>query len=234
MRLDKFVAQATGLSRRQVHDCIRGGDILVNGILATPELRLGSETVTLNGELLAQPTPVYLIIHKPPGYVCANRDSQHPTVLDLLAGKKFHPVDPLQVVGRLDLDTSGILLLTTDGDWNHRITSPSSHCAKSYRVWLETPPTQLQINTLEAGILLHSEKKPTAPCKIEIIQDNQVNIHLNEGKYHQVKRMFAAVGNRVIQLHRWRIGGLELDSQLLAGHYRHLTPAEINAVFCRG
>lgn len=228
MRLDRFLAQATGLSRAQVQRHIKAGDVLVDGGPAQGSQHIEAQQVCFMGTLVEQPQPVYLMLHKPVGYVCANSDGLHPTVLDLLGGRRFHPSEPLQIVGRLDLDTSGLVLLTTDGQWNHRITSPGSRCRKTYHVHLAAPLTEEARQRIEAGLLLRSETKTTLPCQILPITSTEVEIRLQEGKYHQVKRLFAAVGNRVMALHRSRIGDLQLD--LPPGAFRPLTPAEVQAL----
>lgn len=227
MRLDGFIAHATGLSRREAQRYIKEGRVTVNSqVIRNPAERTGTAEIALDGEVLELPSPVYLMLHKPAGYLCANTDGQHPTVLDLLPSG-LHPTEPLQIVGRLDLDTTGLLLITTDGAWNHRITAPNSQCTKVYRVQLAEPATADAIATLEKGVMLHSETKPTLPCHIEQIGKLDVRIRLREGRYHQVKRMFAAVGNHVVQLHREQVGELSLDAELKPGEFRHLTATEI-------
>lgn len=225
MRLDQLLAHATGMSRAQVQRHIRSGEVLVDGQRAQGSLRIDGQEVCFRGEVVRAPQPVYLMLHKPVGYVCANSDGQHPIVLDLLGDRRFHPTAPLQIVGRLDLDTSGLVLLTTDGHWNHRITAPGSHCRKTYRVQLASPLSAAARSQIEGGMLLRSESKPTLPCQIHPLAATEVDIVLQEGKYHQVKRLFAAVGNRVLGLHRSHIGDLPLD--LAPGDYRHLTPDEV-------
>lgn len=233
MRLDRYVANASTLSRSEVHRLIRAGDILVNGVTARSNTAVAeSDTVTLYGDEVMPARHVYIALHKPAGYICATSDANHPTVLDLLGDSQtaLHPNEPLQVVGRLDIDTTGLVLITTDGQWNHRITSPNGNCHKLYQVNLAQPITEADINTLEQGVLLRSETKPTRPCVIHALSPTQVTIELQEGKYHQVKRMFAAVGNRVTHLHRTTIGGIVLDPTLAAGEFRALTAAEIASI----
>lgn len=229
MRLDGFIAKATGASRRDVQRYIKEGRVSVGGRVATnAAARIDNLPVTLDDEPINMPAPVYLMLHKPAGYLCANTDSQHPTVLDLLPFK-LHPTEPLQIVGRLDLDTTGLLLLTTDGNWNHRITAPTSQCTKAYRAELAEPITADAITVLEGGVTLKSDSKPTLPCRVQKIGDLEVRIRIREGRYHQIKRMFAAVGNRVIRLHREQVGELTLDSELKPGEFRHLTEMEIRS-----
>lgn len=227
MRLDGFIAHTTKLSRREAQHQIKEGRVTVDGqVIRNPANRVDDAAVALDGERLELPCPVYVMLNKPAGYLCANTDSQHPTVLDLLPSG-LHPSEPPQIVGRLDLDTTGLLLITTDGDWNHRITAPTSRCTKVYKVELAEPATAEAIETLERGVMLHSETKPTLPCLIQRIDSCHVRIKLQEGRYHQVKRMFAAVGNRVVHLHREQVGGLTLDPALKPGEFRHLTESEI-------
>lgn len=227
MRLDGFIARAANLSRREAQHSIKEGRVTVNGqVVRNPANRIDDAAVTLDGEPLKLPCPVYVMLHKPAGYLCATTDGQHPTVLDLLPSD-LHPTEPLQIVGRLDLDTTGLLLITTDGTWNHRITAPNSHCTKIYRVHLAEPITAEAMEILQRGVMLHSETKPTLPCHIQTIDSREVHIKLQEGRYHQVKRMFAAVGNRVVHLHREQVGELILDPLLAPGEFRHLTEPEI-------
>lgn len=231
MRLDRFIAHATNFSRRDVQKLMKSGRVTVDGVQIKTNLDIHEhQLIAIDGEKICLPQPVYLMLHKPAGYLCANSDGQHPTVLDLIR-EKLHPTDPLQIVGRLDLDTTGLVLLTTDGQWNHRITSPNSHCHKQYRVDLAEPITAEMVKSLERGVLLRSEAKPTLPSRIHIIHSHQVTILIQEGRYHQVKRMFAAVGNHVEKLHREQIGDIQLDKDLSLGSYRHLTPEEIQSVW---
>jgi pseudouridine synthase len=227
MRLDGFIAHATGASRREAQRYIKEGRIAVGGEVARNSgTNIQDEEVTLDGLPITLPAPAYVMLHKPAGYLCANTDGQHPTVLDLIS-EKLHPTEPLQIVGRLDLDTTGLLLLTTDGAWNHRITAPNSRCTKVYCAELAESISAEAIAKLEQGVILHSETKPTLPCTVQRMSPYQVKITLQEGRYHQVKRMFAAVGNRVVSLHREQVGKLILDPQLQPGEYRHLTSTEV-------
>src|SRR5690606_11265792 len=140
--------------------------------------------------------------------VCANSDSEHATVLDLL---ELPNKSTLQIDGRLDLDTTGLVLLTDDGQWNHRITSPKSKCTKTYLCHTAEPIPAATIAAFAAGVQLHGESKPTRPAQLELLGDSVARLKVCEGKYHQVKRMFAAVGNRIVRLHRESIGNIVLD-----------------------
>jgi 16S rRNA pseudouridine516 synthase len=230
MRFDRYISNTSGLSRSEAHRVIRSGEAQLNGTAARfASVVTAADTVTLNGERLTPARHIYLAINKPAGYICATEDGGHPTVLDILgdADTAKHPTEPLQIVGRLDIDTTGLVLLTTDGKWNHRVASPNGKCHKTYEVALAEPLADSDIALLEKGIILRSESKPTRPCRIFRRDFHKVTIELNEGKYHQVKRMFAAVGNRVIQLHRAAIGGITCNG-LAEGNFRALTEDEIN------
>lgn len=230
MRLDKFLSNNTPWSRSQLHKIIRAGEVTINGEICwkADHKILPGDNIHLQQQLITQRQPRYLMMNKPAGYVCATQDSENPTVMDLLH-EEF--IDELQIVGRLDKDTTGLLLLTDDGQWNHRITAPVSHCRKTYKVDLQNPVAAETQTLFQQGVLLQGEKKPTAPAQLEIIHPHQVYLTISEGKYHQVKRMFAAVGNHVIALHREKIGELQLDNQLTPGSYRSLTAQEKEAIF---
>jgi len=227
MRLDKYLSQATGLSRSQVRRLIKAGEALIDGVpISNPAFMVTDGVrVSLTGTTVMPPTARYFMLHKPAGYVCTNKDREHPTVLDLLE-QEPRP-ENLQIVGRLDIDTTGLVLITDDGQWNHRITSPRTDTAKTYRVILAESLSAQQATQLEQGVLLHNEKQRTKPAKLEIIAPTETRITISEGRYHQVKRMFAAVGNHVTALHREQIGPLILDSELEAGEYRPLNDPEI-------
>ena len=205
MRLDKFIAQQLGVSRAIAGREIRGNRVTVDGeIVRNAAFKLLPEhDVAYDGNPLAQQHgPRYFMLNKPQGYVCSTDDPDHPTVLYFLD----EPVAwKLHAAGRLDIDTTGLVLMTDDGQWSHRITSPRHHCEKTYLVTLESPV-------------------------LEVITPTQVRLTISEGRYHQVKRMFAAVGNHVVELHRERIGGITLDADLAPGEYRPLTEEEIASV----
>jgi 16S rRNA pseudouridine516 synthase len=181
-------------------------------------------SVSLDGELVCFPKPRYLMLHKPIGVVSATHDPTHRTVMDLLDDVV---TEHLHIAGRLDIDSSGLVLLTDDGQWSHRITAPSKKCHKTYRVGLVAAINEKDLERIRAGVLLHHERKPTLPARVQRLSDGQLRLTIMEGKYHQVKRMFAAVGNRVISLHRESIGELKLDKGLEPGTYRSLQAREI-------
>ncbi len=228
MRLDKFISHATGLPRDTVKRVIRNKRVSVNGELARLAAQhiAESDRVCLDDEPLQLPGPRYLMLHKPAGYVCATTDSEHPVVLDLL---QDIDTSGLGIAGRLDIDTTGLVLLSDDGQWLHRVTSPRHQHDKVYRAVLQEPVTAETVEAFAAGMLLRGEDKPTAPARCIPLPDNGAEVHLQEGRYHQVKRMFAACGNHVLALHRVRIGAVLLDDTLAEGASRPLTQEEMES-----
>lgn len=230
MRLDKFLAQQLGISRTLVARELRAQRVTVDGeVVKSGSLKLTAEQqVAFDGNPLQQQLgPRYFMLNKPQGYVCSTEDPDHPTVLYFLeepAAYKLH------AAGRLDIDTTGLVLMTDDGQWSHRITSPKHHCEKTYLVTLEHPLSADTAQQFESGVQLHNEKDLTKPARLEKLEDQLVRLTLSEGRYHQVKRMFAAVGNRVLALHRECIGAIVLDADLAPGEYRPLSEEEINSV----
>ena len=229
MRLDKYLAHATGLTRSRAHGMIRSGQVAVNGeVIKTIGYKLPSGAeVTWRDQVLSLTGKRYIMLNKPKGVVCATSDAEHKTAIDVL---DMDNKKELHVAGRLDIDTTGLVLITDDGEWSHRITSPKHRCDKTYQVTLAEPLGEGVSETFAEGISLRNEKRKTLPAKLEIISPTQVRLTLGEGKYHQVKRMFAAVGNRVVALHRERIGSLILDSELQEGQWRELTKEEVETV----
>lgn len=226
MRLDKFVCDCTGLTRSQAGKLIRQGEILLNGVLCKqPAQQIkDSDIVLLDDELLQLTGPRYILLHKPAGYVCSTDDPDHNTVFVLLEEPN---TDKLHTVGRLDLDTTGLLLITDDGQWSHKISSPKHHCAKTYRAWLADPVEDSAIALFAEGVMLRGEKDLTKPAQLEIVSPTECLLTIHEGRYHQVKRMFAAIGNKVVRLHRERVGSLALDESLAEGEYRFLSADEV-------
>lgn len=228
MRLDKYLSQALNITRKQAHICIRRGDVTVDGAvvkkLASPVLE--GARVELDGATVEASGPRYLMLHKPLGYVCATTDGEHPTVLDLIPNELQRDLHP---AGRLDIDTTGLVLLSNDGQWTHRITAPRRRCPKVYRVELAEPLCADAEQRFAAGILLRTESEPTRSAELQRLGPQQARVTLSEGRYHQVKRMFAALGNRVVALHREQIGALALDPDLEPGEFRHLSAAEVAA-----
>ncbi|AWW34454.1 16S rRNA pseudouridine(516) synthase RsuA [Mannheimia varigena] len=229
MRLDKFIAENTGLTRSQAAKALKSGIVTVNGKIE----KSGAAKISQEDEIYYEDQKLewmeagqYFMFYKPQGYICSHDDGEYPTVFQFF---DYPLMTKLHTAGRLDVDTTGLVLLTDDGKWSHRITSPKHHCEKTYLVTLADPVEDFYAEKLAEGILLRGEKEPTLPAKLEILDDYNVNLTISEGRYHQVKRMFAALGNKVEALHRWRIGDVILDETLAEGEFRPLTQTEIES-----
>ncbi|OBU02445.1 16S rRNA pseudouridine(516) synthase RsuA [Morganella psychrotolerans] len=231
MRLDKFLAHQTGISRTLVARELRTGLVTVDGeIVKSGSRQISADNeVAYDGNIMSHVTgPRYFMLNKPEGYVCSTDDPVNPTILYFVDEPVAHK---LHAAGRLDIDTTGLVLMTDDGQWSHRITSPKHHCEKTYRVTLDAPVADDTAALFAQGVMLNGEQHPTKPARLEIITAQDVRLTISEGRYHQVKRMFAAAGNHVNALHRERIGGIVLDETLAPGEYRPLTDEEIQSVF---
>ena len=229
MRLDKLIASSTAFTRSQAKMAIRSGKIKVDGSVArNAALQVNDDSVVeYMGVSVSKPQLRYIMFNKPVGIVCANKDKDHQTIFDNL----FLPrIDDLHVAGRLDIDTTGLVLITDDGQWLHRITSPKYQHTKTYCVELDSPITEKQIRILSEGVQLKKEKSRSLPATIEVLEEKKIRLIISEGKYHQVKRMMAAVENHVVKLHREKIANIELDNELVEGQWRDLTKDEIALV----
>lgn len=227
-RLDKFLTATTDLTRSLAKKALGRGEVSVNGEVAkNPALQIAiTDKVCWLGESLKPVGLRYLLLNKPLGYECSNKSSHHPLVIDLLGDLVGR--ERISTVGRLDVNTTGLLLLTDDGQWLHRIISPKYQTEKVYQAKLAEPLIADAEARVAAGLELEGDKLPTLPAKLERINPQLVTLTLTEGRYHQVRRMFAALGNHVEALHREAVGGLVLDEQELApGEWRALTSAEI-------
>ncbi|CAM3638217.1 16S rRNA pseudouridine(516) synthase RsuA [Parendozoicomonas haliclonae] len=230
MRLDRFLCECTELSRANAKKALHRGDVTVNGeVVKNSGFKVSdSDDVRLVGERLHHQSEHYIMLNKPMDMVCSNvGEGSHESILTLLDIPKAHT---LGIAGRLDADTTGLVLITSDGQWNHRVTSPNKDLGKRYRVTLESPLVEDAEQRCAEGIQLHNEKKLTKPAQLERLSDHEVLLTICEGKYHQVKRMFAALDNRVIALHREQIGAIALDADLEPGEWRELTAEEIASV----
>lgn len=234
MRLDKFLCNALGATRKEAGKIIKSGDVTIDGItVKSPAVKVDdSQCIEWQGRQLSAHGLRYIMLFKPQGFVCSHEDGFNHTAFVLLDEVN---VEKLHFAGRLDVDTTGLVLLTDDGQWSHRITSPKHHCEKTYRVWLADPIGEDYQQKLQQGILLRNERVATLPAKMEIVDpdENEVLLTISEGKYHQVKRMFAALGNKVEHLHRESVGAIQLDPELEPGEYRYLTEEEVASVLSR-
>lgn len=230
MRLDRYVSQATATPRSEVARWIRGGHVKVQGLVckdAGAQIVVGRDEVRARGELLAAPGHLVLMLHKPAGVVTSTEEGIGPTVMDCV------PADlrrrDLAPIGRLDKDTTGLLLLTTDGGLNHALTHPRRHVEKAYRAQLDSELSSDAEARFETGVELH-DGTVCLPAQLQRLGNREVRIVLREGKFHQIKRMAAACGAAVVKLHRERIGGLWLDPLLPPGAVRRLDGDELVAL----
>lgn len=227
MRLDKFICKSTEYSLTEAVALIESSRVVVNGIVAigTSHQVHSNNVVTLDGDILTARNYRYLLLNKPVDMICSNIDEKYPSVLNLL---NVDRVTELHIAGRLDVDTTGLVLITDDGHWSFNLTSPKNKCEKMYNVVLSRPISPDATKRFLEGVLLQGESKLTLPAKLHIIDSYNVVLTITEGRYHQVKRMFASIGNRVKSLHRQQIGNVVLDVDV--GHWRSLTQAEVEAL----
>ncbi|MBJ9976034.1 16S rRNA pseudouridine(516) synthase [Pseudomonas sp. S75] len=230
MRLDRFLTNLPCYNRQQVRRLLALGCVRVGGVVITDphhEVREFSQ-VEVDGQVLQAARPArYLMLHKPGGCVSATRDPQHPTVLDLLPAELR---DDLHIAGRLDYNTTGLLILTNDGQWSRRLTQPSTKLPKVYRVETEDEIGAHYIDTFHQGLYFAFEDLTTQPAQLDILGPRSARLAIVEGRYHQVKRMFGHFDNKVIALHRERMGPIALDPTLAPGAFRALSAAEVAAV----
>ena len=234
MRLDKFLANSGIGTRKEVKDILKNKKISVNDIFVKDgKIQIDEEKDIVKHEdkIIYYKPFVYIMMNKPAGVISATEDSHHKTVIDLLNNEyRTYDIFP---VGRLDIDTEGLLLLTNDGVLSHNLLSPKKHVDKKYYVKIANSLSDDDIKMLENGIKLE-ENFVTKKAKVEIIcnnsekNENLAYITISEGKFHQVKRMFKAVNNEVLYLKRVKMGGLSLDEKLKLGEYRELTEEELN------
>lgn len=226
MRLDRFIANLPDCSHRQARLLVASGRVEVNGQPVrdgTCDIRV-FDHVALDGQTLQAGKPArFFMLHKPADCVSATSDPQHPTVLDLL---NEPDKAELHIAGRLDFNTTGLLVITNDGLWSRRLTQPESLLGKTYQVETEDLIDPICIERFAQGLYFRFEKLTTRPAELELLGPRQARLTLHEGRYHQVKRMFGHFNNKVIRLHRERMGPLILDKTLQPGQYRHLTAEE--------
>ena len=232
MRLDKFLSKATELSRKDCKKILHAGEVTVNGEVVK-DASLHIDEVDDDIEWAGEPLSVamgnrYLLLYKPEGFECTLKPKEWPIVTDLI---DVPQLGSLRIAGRLDVNTTGALLLSDDGGFLHRVTSPKHHVAKVYELTLAEPMTEAQqafaIQELAKGIMLEDEYDKTKPAELSFSDATHAKLVLTEGKYHQVKRMMGYFGNKVIELHRASIGNITLAG-LEKGESRFLTAEEID------
>lgn len=242
MRLDKYLSDYTELTRSQAKKVIRQGRVTVNGTVSEKgENRVeGSDTVLFDEKLVRVQKYQYIMLNKPAGLVSATTDDENETVVEYIKGKtpvgqdvsefeEMFLAKDLFPVGRLDKDTEGLLILTNDGAVAHRLLSPRRHVDKTYFVRVDTRIDESDRIRMREGLDI-GEKKETRPAELEIVSETEAYLTITEGKFHQVKRMFAKLGKKVLYLKRVRMGKLELDEKLMVGDWRFLTEEEIRAL----
>ncbi len=239
-RLDKILANNGFGTRKEVKRFIRNRTVTVNGeVVDDPDAKvsINDSVIAINGVEINIQENVYIMMNKAAGYVCSTKAGVHETVYELLDPKyrqKFLGGN-ISTIGRLDVDTEGLLIFTTDGDLNHRLTSPRWSVPKTYFVRLRdsvsSEEQQKYVDEMKSGIHICAEGKESEadclPAELEWCSENECNLTICEGKFHQVKRMFSALGNEVIYLKRMRINNLKLDASIEVGKYRELTDEEV-------
>lgn len=244
MRIDRLLCEMNIGTRSQVKELLRKGQVCVNGeMILKPEFHVDEAhaKITCRGKAYAYRAYVYYMMNKPSGVITATVDQRERTVLDVLKEQLFLcfgeegagvPLKDIFPVGRLDKDTVGLLLLTNDGELAHNLLSPVKHVAKQYYVRTDLPLTKEHVRRLEEGVLI-GESERTRPAKVVPQGEKECRITITEGKYHQIKRMFQAVGNKVVYLKRLSMGSLVLDETLAEGQIRELTSKEVTDL-CSG
>lgn len=228
-KLDRYMSVQLGINRRDVKLMLAQGRISIDGIPAADVYQFVDEFthVIVDNRILQAKIPVYIMMNKPLGVVSATKDEQHKTVIDLLDRIDRNS---LHIVGRLDFNSSGLVLLTNDGRWSRRLTAPEMKVVKRYRVTLANPVTDDYVQAFAKGMYFSYENITTQPARLEIINETTADVYLTEGRYHQIKRMFGRFQNQVLTLHRSTVGPLVLDLSLAPGESRELTEIELNEV----
>lgn len=242
LRLDRLLANMGYGSRKDIQTLVKLGRVVLDGVpmtdadLHVPVSPALSERLKISGAALDPPPGLLLMMHKPLGVTCSHKETG-PLVYELLPPRWRDRKPAISTIGRLDKETSGLLLLTDDGGLLHRIIAPKSNVAKRYRVTLARALRGDETSRLASGtLMLDGEDKPLLPVTMEIVSDSPasepvIHVTLTEGRYHQVRRMFAALGNHVSALHRDRVGGLALPVDLAPGQYRALDAAGTDLIF---
>ncbi|MGL6125181.1 MAG: pseudouridine synthase [Metamycoplasmataceae bacterium] len=210
IRLEKFMSSQNFGSRNQVKKIIKSKRVSVDGeIIIDYSFKIdpSSNQVKLDNKVIDYKKFIYIMLNKPKGYVCATKDNFNKTVIELV--DKHNNLN-LHIVGRLDKDTTGLVILTNNGEWSHKLKSPKSNTEKEYHVTLKDKLSNEMVKKIQSEIIL--DNKVIKPIKFNQITDNECRVILTEGKYHQIKRMFNFIGNEVIELNRIRIGTFKLDN----------------------
>lgn len=236
-RVDKLLGSMGYGSRTEMARLVKAGGVVLDGVELTDVSKRIAVTPDLPGRMEIDgqpldPTPgLVMMLHKPLGMTCSRKEDGA-LVYDVLPDRWRRRDPAISTIGRLDKQTTGLLLLTDDGDLLHRVISPKRHVAKVYRATLARPLVGTEGDVFAAGgLVLEGEDKPLSPAVLEVLSPTEARLTVTEGRYHMVRRMFAAVGNHVEGLHRERVGGLALPDDLAPGQWRLLEPGEIDAIF---
>ena len=224
-RLDKIISNRTGISRKDAKSAISSGKVTVSGnVIRSSDYKVGeNEEIILDGKKISGNAHVYIVLNKPKGYVSATEDPQQKTVIELVPPELFR--NGIFPAGRLDKDTTGLMIITDDGDFAHRILAPKKHVPKKYAVTLDLPVTEEMKIGFENGIELSDGICKSA--KLFKTGEYTCEVTLSEGRYHQIKRMFGCFGAKVTELHRLSMGGFSLPENLLPGECRELSEKEL-------
>lgn len=227
MKLSRFLYHHTSHGKNDVRRILAAGRVTVDGkVERDSQCDIGDFTqVTLDDRVLRDTSAVYLMLNKPAGYLSATVDDEHSTVMELIDAP-----ETLHIAGRLDRASTGLLILTNDGKWSRRLTEPKEGVPKVYEVTTAEPITKETAMRFQQGIYFAYEDLTTQPAELQILSAQRAQITIYEGRYHQIKRMFHAVDNRITSLHRLSMGAIQLDGSLAPGQYRNLTQQEIESV----
>lgn len=232
-RLDRFISDFCQVNRKAVRLMLAQKRVFVDGKLATDVAQIVDyfSYIKIDEKVAQNNQPIYIMLYKPVGVVCATKDKKHKTVIDLLKqGFSEEVTASLHIVGRLDLNTSGLVLLTNDSRWSEQLTLPDRKVNKYYQVTLAKPLSEEYISAFAQGMYFDFEKITTKPVILNIISTHKAEVILTEGRYHQIKRMFGRFRNPVVGLHRFAIGKLTLDESLNVGENRCLDKEEVTTI----
>lgn len=228
-RIDKVIGSQTGYSRKEIKDLIRKKRVFVNGTLVLKsdfKIDIDKTLITIDDKKIPIKKNIYLMLNKPKGYISATKDKNTPTVLELVPKEYAHR--NLFPAGRLDKDTTGLMIITDDGNFAHNILSPQKHVKKTYNVTIDIPVTEEMVEGFKNGVKLNDGECKTA--SLEITGTRTALVVLTEGRYHQIKRMFGCFGAKVLELQRIGMGNFKLPSNLKPGECREITKEEINQI----
>jgi 16S rRNA pseudouridine516 synthase len=232
-RLDRFLSKHLSLQRKAIKPLLASGRVQVDGVVVSDADRIVTQFnhIVVDDAVLQQHVARYLMLNKPAGVVSATKDAKHKTVIDLI--EEDQTAD-LHIAGRLDFNSTGLLLLTNDGRWSRQLSLPENNIRKRYRVTLEKPLTEDYVQAFSAGMYFEFENITTRPVELTILTEHSAEVVLCEGRYHQIKRMFGRFNNEVLTLHRTAIGDLSLDNALSLGESRPLRGGEVRLLANQG